>query len=176
MELANLPLIKDILNSPNRSAGDILEEVVTKIGETLKVDRCSLWVRDPSKEHCRTPFVWRRDVSIAGDGFDMKWVDEDSFVNDDPLYQAALACRPSIYITDVETTSSEILNHEFEAHYFGHRAFIHGHIVKDNMLWGTLEPCVFDHPREWTESEREFIEALLPLIANHVKEFVTKEQ
>lgn len=176
MELANLPLIRNVLNSPNRLAGDILDEAVAKIGEILNVDRCLLCVRDPSKERCRTPFVWRRTDSIAGDAFQKKWVDEESFVKDDPLYRAALACKPSIYITDVEKTASEILNREFEDRYFGHRAFIHGHIVKDQQLWGTLEPCVFDHPREWTENERNFIEALLPLLANHVKDFITKEQ
>jgi GAF domain-containing protein len=52
----------------------------------------------------------------------------------------------------------------------------HHHIIKDGQLWGTLEPCVFTHPRQWTDNERTFIETLLPLLGDHVKTFVTKEQ
>jgi GAF domain-containing protein len=176
MESPEFCLIKTILNSHNQTTEDILNRVIENIGETLNVDRCFLCVRDPSKERCRTPFVWRRSDSIAGDAFHGKWVDESSFVDNDPLYRAALACQPSIYIADIEKASPEILNREFEDRYFGHRAFIHGHIIQDGRLWGTLEPCVFDHPRQWTETEQTFIETLLPLLADHVKKFVTNEQ
>jgi GAF domain-containing protein len=175
MELSKLTSIKTILNSDNQLTEDILNQVVKEMGETLNVDRCFLSVRDPSKERCRTPFVWRRNNSIAGDYFQMKWVEESSFVTDDPLYRAALACQPSIYVTDIEQVPPEILNREFEDRYFGHRAFIHGHIVKDGQLWGTLEPCVFNHPRQWTQNERTFIETLLPMLADHVQTFVIKE-
>jgi len=176
MELLNFTSIKSILNSSNQQVEYILNKVVEKIGESLNVDRCFLCVRDPSKEYCRTSFVWRRNDSIAGDYFQNKWVEESSFIDDDPLYRAALACQPSVYTTDVTKTSPEVLNQEFEDRYFGHRAFIHGHIIKDGQLWGTLEPCVFTHPRQWTDNERIFIETLLPLLADHVKRFVTKEQ
>ncbi len=176
MESSNISEIKNILNLSNQSAEYVLNKVVEKIGEILNVDRCVLWARDPSRERCRAAFVWRRNDSIPGDYFQMKWIEENSFVNDDPLYQAALACRPSIYITDIELASPEILNRKFEDLYFGHRAFIHGHIIQDGQLWGTLEPCVFNHPRQWTKDERIFIESLLPLLANHVKTFVTKEE
>ena len=175
MELSKLTSIKAILNSYNQSTEYILNQAVKEIGESLNVDRCFLCVRDPSKERCRTPFVWRRHNSIAGDYFQRKWVEESSFVNDDPLYRAALACQPSVYVTDIEKAPAEVLNREFEDRYFGHRAFIHGHIVEDGQLWGTLEPCVFTHPRQWTENERIFIETLLPLLVDHVKTFVMKE-
>lgn len=171
----NLTVIKSILNSKNQSTENILNQVLEKIGETLNVDRCFLCIRDPSKKRCQTPFVWKRNDSIAGDHFQCQWVEESSFVDDDPLYRAALACKPSIYITDVRKTSSEILNREFEDRYFGHRAFIHAHIIKDGQLWGTLEPCVFNHPRQWTQNERIFIETLLPLLADHVITFVRKQ-
>jgi GAF domain-containing protein len=173
MELSSA--IKTILNNDNQSTEDILKEIVKEVGETLNVDRCFLCVRDPLKERCRTPFVWKRNNSIAGDYFQMKWVEESSFVHDDPLYRSALACQPSIYITDIERVSSEILNREFEDHYFGHRAFIHAHIIKDGQLWGTLERCVFNHPRQWTSDQRTFIETLLPLLADHVQTFVRKQ-
>ncbi len=174
MELLKLTSIKAILNNHNQSTEDILNQVVKEVGETLNVDRCFLCVRDPLKERCRTPFVWKRNSSIPGDYFQMKSVEESSFVNDDPLYRSALACQPSIYITDIEQVSSEILNRQFEDRYLGHRAFIHAHIVKNRQLWGTLEPCVFNHPRQWTPDQQTFIETLLPLLADHVQTFVNE--
>ena len=172
MEPSDISRIKSVFQCENQSPNDILNKVVEKVGEILNVDRVFLCVRDPSKERCRTPFVWRRDPSIAGDYFQGKWVDESSFVNDDPLYRAALSCQPSRYITDVAKTSPDILNQQFEENYFGHKAFIHGHIIKDEQLWGTLEPCVFNSPRQWTENERTFIETLLPMLADYVQKFI----
>lgn len=165
--------MKSVFEAENQTTTDILNNVVKNIGEILDVDRVFLCVRDPLKERCRTPFVWRRHESIAGDFFQGKWVDESSFINDDPLYRAALACQPSRYITDVSKASPQILNQQFENQYFGHRAFIHGHIIKHGQLWGTLEPCIFDHPRQWTNDEQVFIETLLPILADYVEKFIT---
>ncbi|CAF1931061.1 unnamed protein product [Rotaria magnacalcarata] len=69
----------------------------------------------------------------------------------------------------VETASPEILNQNFGSRFCGHRAVIHGHIIQDGILWGTLEPCVFDHPGQWTQDEHIFIDNLLSLLPNHVK-------
>ncbi|CAF3314563.1 unnamed protein product [Rotaria socialis] len=77
---------------------------------------------------------------------------------------------------DVETTSPEMRNRDFESRFCGHRAVMHGHIIQDGILWGTLEPCVFDHPGQWTQNEHIFIENLLSLLPNHVKEYVMKVQ
>ncbi|CAF2156979.1 unnamed protein product [Rotaria magnacalcarata] len=160
MELSNQSFIKTIFDSRDTTLEQILNRVVQRVGEILNVDRCFIGVRDPLKQRCLLPF----------------WVEEKSFIDDDPLYKVALACQPSVYIEDVEATSPEILNRDFESRFCGHRAFIHGHIVQDGVLWGTLEPCVFDHPRQWTEDEHIFIETLLPLLASHVKEYVMKLQ
>ncbi|CAF4378714.1 unnamed protein product [Rotaria magnacalcarata] len=150
--------------------------VVQRVGEILNVDRCFIGVRDPLKQRCLLPFLWGRTNLKLNDFFQAKWVEEKSFIDDDPLYKVALACQPSVYIEDVEATSPEILNRDFESRFCGHRAFIHGHIVQDGALWGTLKPCVFDHPHQWTGDEHIFIETLLPLLANHVKEYVMKLQ
>ncbi|CAF3035356.1 unnamed protein product [Rotaria socialis] len=176
MELSNQSFIKTIFDSHDTTLEQILNRVVQRVGEILNVDRCFIGVRDPLKERCLVAFVWGRPNFKSNEFSQANWVEEESFVDDDPLYKVALACQSSIYIEDVETTSPEILNRDFESRFCGHRAFIHGHIVQDGVLWGTLEPCVFDHPRQWTEDEHIFIETLLPLLANYVKEYVTKLQ
>lgn len=110
MESSDIHRIKSVFESENQSPDYILNRVVEKVGEILNVDRVFLCVRDPTKQRCQTPFIWRRHESIPGDYFQGKWVDESSFVDDDPLYRAALSCEPSRYITDVSKTSSDILN------------------------------------------------------------------
>ena len=176
MDQSKLALVEAMLHEKSQSSEDILNKIVAKIGESLNVDRCFICVRDPSKKRCRTAFVWRRNDSIPDDYSQKKWIEESSFVNDDPLYQAALACRPSLYIPDVSKASSEILNQDFENSFFGHKALIHAHIVKNGQLWGTLEPSVFDSPREWTDDEKIFIESLLPRLAEHVQRFILYEE
>ena len=58
-------------------------------------------------------------------------VDENQFINDDPLYGATLPLQPPIYVTtDVEKTPSDIPNPEFEDRYFVRIVFIHGDIIE----------------------------------------------
>lgn len=176
MDPSTLPLVESILQEKTQSSEGILKKTIAKIGESLNVDRCVLCVRDPSKKRCRTAFVWRRNDSIPDDYFQQKWVEETSFINDDPLYQAALACQPSLYIPDVSKASPDILNQDFENSFFGHQALIHAHVVQDGQLWGVLEPAVFHSPREWTQREKMFVESLLPILAEHVRRFVLDEE
>jgi GAF domain-containing protein len=175
MQSSSLSSIQTLLDSRNQTPGIILTEVVRQIGEALHADRCFICVRDPHKQRCQIAFVWRRDDSIPAVAFGMEWNDESNITDKEPLYMAALACRPSVYVTDVKTATPDVLNHDFEARYLGHRALIHGHIVQDGQLWGTLQPCVFGQPCEWTEADRTFIETLLPLLADPIKEFIQNE-
>jgi len=147
-------------------------EVIQRVGEALHVDRGFIAVRDPPKQRCRIAFVWRHDESVPAVAFGMEWNDENGITEEDPLYRAALACRPSVYVTDIETALPDVLNRAYEVRYFGHRAFIHGHIVQDGQLLGTIELSMIDRSREWTEADRLFIEHLLPLLADPIKKFV----
>lgn len=167
-------MMNAILDSQDETTEQILTKVVQKVAEVLKADRCFIDVRDPSQERSLMAFEWGHSNSEINDFPLMKWIDEKSFSKADPLYHAALACQPSIYVDDIETASPSILDREFEKRFCGHRALIHAHIVKDGQLWGILEPCVFDHSRQWTEDERQFIESLLPPLADHVIKFVNK--
>ncbi|CAF0745036.1 unnamed protein product [Adineta steineri] len=134
MQSSNLLSIEALLDSHNRTPQIILTEVIQRIGKALQVDRGFIAVRDPSRQRCRIAFMWRHDESIPDIPFGMEWNNENNFTDDDPLYRAALACRSSVYVTDIETAQPEVVNREFENHYFGHRALIHGHIIQDGQL------------------------------------------
>ncbi|WP_437624514.1 GAF domain-containing protein [Sorangium sp. So ce1151] len=159
--------------APLPTPEQLLNDVVWLVGEALHADRCFLWVRRPSTRLSRGAFVWRRDESVPDLTAEQRaWVDESIFPAEDPLYAAALACHPSVYVDDVRTAARSMVNRDFEDRNFGHRALIHAHIVADGELWGILQPCVFGRPRGWTDADRELIEPLLPRLAPVVKAFV----
>lgn len=125
------------------------------ICNVLQTDRCFLDVRNPYTRIYRN-FCWRRkpefpDISTNG------WQQEQEWEHEDPMFAASLRAEESIFIDDVETASPTVLNREFERKYFGHRALIHAHICKDGNLWGILQPCIFEHPRAWSDSDRSVI-------------------
>ncbi len=55
------------------------------------------------------------------------------------------------------TAMPKVVNLAFEQKSFGHRALIHAHLCHDSMLWGVLQPCIFDRPRVWSEFDRAII-------------------
>jgi GAF domain-containing protein len=152
---------------------NILFELVTAIANTLKVDRCFLYVRNPQTRlgqlaccYCRNPQVpdltsnqWRRETELEAK---------------DPLFAAALNCQAAVYVEDVETASPEVVNREYEAQEFGHRALIHAHLCVEGKLWGILQPCMFEHPRQWTTADRQLIEKMVVQMTPLVKEYVEK--
>lgn len=135
----------------------LFEELLPQICAVLKVDRCFLEVRQPEERISRI-FCWRQSDRFPDMTTD--WQPEQPWENEDPLFAASLRTEPSIFVEDVETASPTVVNREFEAKYFGHRALVHAHIAQDGVLWGILQPCVFDHPRVWSESDRAIIDEL----------------
>lgn len=134
--------------------------------EVLETDRCFLEVRNPDHRLYRV-FCWRRSdrfPDMTTDG----WQKEQPWELDDPLYAAALHAKPSIFVEDVETASPDLLNIDFEHKNFGHRALIHAHICQDQVLWGILQPCIFGHPRVWSESDRVIIHQLTEMLQPYV--------
>lgn len=138
-----------------------LADLVQKVGETLSADRCFLYIRRPNRQDGRIAFCWRKDETIP-DVLQPDWQDERPLPGEDPLYAAALAGRPSVYVDDVETAPPHVVNRDFEAKTFGHRALVHAHIFHEGELRGILQPCLFGQPRRWTDQEKSFIESLLP--------------
>jgi GAF domain-containing protein len=154
-----------------REPESLFAAILPAIGEELQTDRCFLHVRHPITRMHRV-FCWRRrpempDVSTSG------WQQEQAWEQEDPMFAAALQTAPSIFVEDVETASPDVLNLEFERKNLGHRSLIHAHLCQDHQLWGILQPCLFEPPRNWTDKDRKIIadviEELTPIVIGYVK-------
>lgn len=158
----------------NDSLETKLNNLVLVIGEGLNCDRCFLYVRNPETKKGKVASCWRKSKNYP-EIQDRGWKQEDpSLVREDPMFAAAVKTKPSIFVEDVNTADSQVLNQDFEQREFGHRALIHAHICPDNLLWGILQPCVFEHPRNWSQDDRLLIKKIVPQVAPLVKEYVTK--
>lgn len=167
--------LTDAFLPENESPQETLNEAVRQVGETLRADRCFLYVRDPAAGKGRIAFCWRRYATIP-DVIQAEWQEDTSSLPDeDPLFAAALATEPSVFVEDVESAPPDVLNKTFENRTFGHRALIHAHVTEAGQLWGILQPCQFGHPRRWTQHEQNYIETMLPQLLPHIKRFVWEE-
>lgn len=150
-----------------------LAELMQAIAQHLNCDRCFLYLRDPETRLGRVPFCWTRSADVPT-VYDEDWKPEpESLPSEDPMFAAALATKPSIFVEDVNTASLETLNSQFEQENFGHRALIHGHICHNDQLWGVLQPCLMNEPRSWTTNDRELmaeiIDRITPIVVAYVQ-------
>jgi GAF domain-containing protein len=155
-----------------RTPETLLAELMPAVGEYLNCDRCFVYLRDPQTRWGGVPFCWRRNVDIP-EIYNEHWqLEPESLASEDPMFAAALQTQPSIFVEDVQASDDRILNRQFEAENFGHRALIHAHLCHDGQLWGVLQPCVFDRPRIWTQVERTTIDLLVteitPIVVGYV--------
>jgi GAF domain-containing protein len=143
----------------------IFSALLPALGEVLQCDRCFLYLRNPQTKLGKVAYCWRRNQEIPYI-IHADWkLEPASLPEEDPLFAAALQAKPSIYVEDVDTASPQTLNKEYEKKNFGHQALIHAHLRQDGQLWGILQPCVFGHPRVWSEFDHAIItqlENLLP--------------
>jgi GAF domain-containing protein len=165
-----LPAVREALATPTEPAGALLA-VLKLTGEFLAADRCFLYVRDPAAGRGRIALCWRRHPGIPDPTHDWQ-NDTTDLPQKDPLFRAALAARPSVFVEDVEAAPPSVLNREFEHQTFGHRALIHAHITEGETLWGILQPCLFGAPRHWTDDERTAVESILPLLVAPIKAYM----
>lgn len=157
----------------------IFAQLLPALGEELKCDRIFLYARNPQTQSGKVVYCWRRTLEIP-DVDDYEWKKEpESLPQEDPLFAAALHTKPSVFVEDVETASTDVVNKDFEQKTFGHRALIHAHLCQDYLLWGILQPCIFDKPRVWNESDRLLIAQIeakiTPLVIKCVKEIAKTE-
>ncbi len=150
-----------------------MDDLLATLGQRLRCDRIFLYLRNPDSQLGRVPFCWRAAASVPRI-YDPQWkLEPPSLTDEDPMFAAALKAQPSIFVDDVETASPDVLNRDFERTTFGHRALIHAHLCSGQQLWGILQACVFDAPREWSQGDRQLIEqavtGLTPLALAYVQ-------
>ena len=142
------------------------------LGQSLDCDRCFLYLRDPYTQMGRVPFCWVRNVSVPRI-YNEDWrVEPKSLPSEDPMFAAALRTSPTITVNDVETASAYTLNLRFEQENFGHRALIHAHLCHDKLLWGVLQPCVFNAPKDWSDQEQQLVEQVVSMITPYAIHYV----
>ncbi|AWM32781.1 GAF domain-containing protein [Hymenobacter nivis] len=150
---------------------EALPRALALVGPHLRADRCFLYVRDPAQGRGRIAFAWCLDAAVPDPRHD--WQDDTGDLpKQDPLFRAALAARPSVFVDDVFAAGPEVLNQEFERTIFGHRALVHAHLVDHGQLWGILQPCVFGHPRHWSAADRAYLDAAVPLFLPVVQAYM----
>lgn len=152
----------------------IFAALLPEMGEVLQCDRIFLYLRNPDTKFGKVVSCWRRNAEIP-DVDDYQWKQEpESLPQEDPLFAAAIVAKPSVYIENVETASSDVVNKDFEQKTFGHRALVHAHLCQDGQLWGILQPCVFGKPRIWTKSDRSIISQVESKITPLVIKYITQ--
>ncbi len=176
MNEQNFPEIINNVFQANQEPNAVFSALLPALCEVLKCDRCFLYLRDPQTCTGKTPYCWLRSPQYP-DVSTKNWEKEPSSLSEeDPLFAAALRTDPSIFIEDVETATPEVVNRNFEAKNFGHRALIHAHLCQDNLLWGVLQPCIFDQPRVWSKFDQfvvnQVVEKITPLAVMYVKAVV----
>ncbi|MEO0408435.1 MAG: GAF domain-containing protein [Cyanobacteria bacterium P01_A01_bin.135] len=156
----------------NMSPAQVMEAILPYLGQQLRCDRIFVYLRCPETRQGRVPFCWRHSSEIPL-VYDPHWKPEPEGLGDeDPMFAAALALEPSIFVEDVETASPNVLNRKFEAENFGHRALVHAHLGIERQLWGVLQPSMFDRPRKWNAEDRALVQRaaawLTPLAMEYV--------
>lgn len=150
------------------------ERVLPWLGEQLQCDRLFLYLRSPHSQLGRVPFCWVKNTDIPR-VYDPDWkLEPPSLPERDPMFAAALQAHPSLFIEDVETASPAVVNRDFEEQTFGHRALIHAHLCIERKLWGILQACTFDRPRQWSRSDRQLIEHTVGWFAPYAMEYVNR--
>ena len=171
-----LPKIQAEISSQNQTPEAIFPLLVPALGDVLNCDRVFLYLRNPETQIGKVPYCWRRNSNYP-EVRDAEWKKEPkSLGEEDPLFAAALRAEPSIFLEDVETANPQVVNKNFEAKEFGHRALIHAHLCVDGLLWGVLQPCIFARPRVWTDFDRQVIAAVTEKISPLAVAFVTGAQ
>ena len=170
----SLHLLQAALAAPGVPPETRLQAALDLVGPEVRADRCFLYVRDPQREKGRIALVWRLDEAVPDPRHDWQ-TDTGDLPQKDPLFRAALAARPSVFVEDVSEAGPDVLNQDFERRTFGHRALVHAHITEGATLWGILQPCVFGHPHHWTAAERAYLEGALPCFLPVIQEYMATQ-
>jgi GAF domain-containing protein len=164
------PILNNVFSTQTEPEA-VLTAVLPAVCEVLQSDRCFLHLRNPQTRMHKN-ICWRRSPDLP-DTSTVGWEKEQEWEQEDPMFAAALRAKDSIFVEDIETADPTVLNVEFERNYLGHRALIHAHLRHDGLLWGILQPCIFGHPRVWSEFDRSVVtqltEKLTPIVIQVVQ-------
>jgi GAF domain-containing protein len=153
----------------------VFTALMVALCQVLQCDRCFLYLRNPQTSQGKITHSWVSD-SQRPNLLGSDWIEEIDIATKDPLMLLAFRTPEAVFVEDIETAGSDILNLTYEQEYFGHRALIHAPIYHEGQLFGILEPCVFETPRVWTDSDRAIIAEvqtrLAPLAAVYVNNTV----
>lgn len=136
----------------------VFMKLMPLLGEILACDRCFLYIRDPIQSQGQITHCWSNDGQEEG-WIGADWI-EDPTTLADPLMTIALSTPEAVFVEDIETVESDIVDLSYEREVFQHRALIHAPIYYNDALVGVLECSVFDYPRQWTSNDRALITAL----------------
>lgn len=137
----------------NQEADAVFTALMPALCNAMKCDRCFLYIRHPpTQQGCITHCYSRNPdfPNLAG----ANWIEEGDIAAKDPLMAIAFRTPEAVFVDDIETAGVEVVNLLYEQQVFGHRALIHAPVYQNGHLYGVLEPCVFEHPRVWTKSDR----------------------
>lgn len=159
MPTQQLPASLELIFTAYLDPDAIFAALLPALCEVLDCDRCFFYFRNPHTHEGTITHCYRRDPKWD-DLTSPDWKPEGNIIDIDPLFAIAFKTPESVYVDDIETAGPEVVNLEFEQQDYKHRALIHTPIYHDGLMYGILEPCVFDHPRVWTESDRQIIDLL----------------
>lgn len=166
------PRVEEIF-AANLELDALFTALMPALCEVLNCDRCFLYIRNPEIAqgkithcYCTSP-EWN---DLTGESWDEE---DENITAKDPLMALAYRTPEAIFVDDIETAGSDLVNREYEQDFFKHRALIHAPIYCNGQFCGVLEPCVFHQPRPWTEHDRQLVAAvqarLAPLVSKYLK-------
>ena len=193
MSLLNLPSPLDSIFADTEDLPVFFERLTIAIVELLKCDRCYIYIRDPQFHNYQIPSCYcaRSEVpNIAQPQIST----ESHLLKADPLFAAALNCKPTIFIEDTSEATTQCdriatKSHDasFQLHfdkensysdrqnYLRHKAIVQAHICLENQLWGIIRASQFDRPRPWTKFDRSTISVVVDKITPLVSMYARKE-
>jgi GAF domain-containing protein len=150
------PEMPDILRAAfaeNSDLDAVFAALMPVLCQVWRCDRCFLYLRNPQTGQGQITHCWGTSPEWA-DLSGSDWLEEGDIASKDPLMAIAFRTAEPVFVEDIETAGSEIVNLDYERDVFQHRALIHAPLYHDGLLYGILEPCVFHQPRVRTEGDR----------------------
>src|SRR5579883_2214354 len=107
---------------------ELFAVLLPTLGAVLPCDRCFLYLREPAKAWGLITHCWARDGRTA-EWIGADWI-EDPTAPQDPLMAIALRIPAAVFVEDIETAGSDVVDRAYEREKFRHRALVHAPIYQ----------------------------------------------